>query len=144
MLLGYLVAEGTHERAGNAIRFTNWDPEVSAEYHRTRRGHCSGPTVRRYDDDKEHCVLVDTKLRAVFADRYGQDYVNAAGKTVPSLRPGSGDTRLQRAFLSALYEGDGWIDTSPPRSGWAAPPSSSCVTCRLLLNGLGIPATVSS
>ena len=139
VLLGYLVAEGSM-KGRNAIRFTNWDPEVSAEYTALMEG-LFGVTVRHYDDDKEHCVF-DTKLRAVFADRYGQDYVNAAGKTVPHCVRVGGH-KIQRAFLSALYEGDGWIDTTST-VGLGSASEQLVRDVQMLLNGLGIPATVSS
>jgi recombination protein RecA len=139
VLLGYLVAEGSM-KGRNAIRFTNWDPEVSAEYTALMEG-LFGVTVRHYDDDKEHCVF-DTKLRAVFAERYGQDYVNAAGKTVPHCVRVGGH-KIQRAFLSALYEGDGWIDTSST-VGLGSASEQLVRDVQMLLNGLGIPATVSS
>jgi recombination protein RecA len=139
VLLGYLVAEGSM-KGRNAIRFPNWDPEVSAEYTALMEG-LFGVTVRHYDDDKEHCVF-DTKLRAIFADRYGQDYVNAAGKTVPHCVRVGGH-KIQRAFLSALYEGDGWIDTSST-VGLGSASEQLVRDVQMLLNGLGIPATVSS
>ena len=139
VLLGYLVAEGSM-KGRNAIRFTNWDPEVAAEYTALMEG-LFGATVRHYDDGKEHCVF-DTKLRALFADRYGQDYVNAAGKTVPHCVRVGGH-KIQRAFLSALYEGDGWIDTTST-VGLGSASEQLVRDVQMLLNGLGIPATVSS
>ena len=138
VLLGYLVAEGSM-RGRNAIRFTNWDPEVVAEYTALIEG-LFGVTVRHYDG-KEHCVF-DTSLRSHFAERYGQDYVNAEGKTVPHCVRTAGH-KAQRAFLSALFEGDGWIDpTSTVGLGSASEQLVRQV--QLLLYGLGIPATVSS
>ena len=138
VLLGYLVAEGSM-RGRNAIRFTNWDPEVVAEYSALIEG-LFGVTVRHYDG-KEHCVF-DTSLRSHFADRYGQDYVNAEGKTVPHCVRTAGH-KAQRAFLSALFEGDGWIDpTSTVGLGSASEQLVRQV--QLLLYGLGIPATVSA
>ncbi len=139
VLLGYLVAEGSM-KGRNAIRFTNWDPEVAAEYTALMEG-LFGATVRHYDDGKEHCVF-DTKLRALFADRYGQDYVNAAGKTVPQCVRVGGH-KIQRAFLSALYEGDGWIDTTST-VGLGSASEQLVRDVQMLLTGLGIPATVSS
>ena len=125
VLLGYLVAEGSM-KGRNAIRFTNWDPEVSAEYTALMEG-LFGVTVRHYDDDQEHCVF-DTKLRAVFADRYGQDYVNAAGKTVPHCVRVGGTRSSAPSCPPCTRVTAG--STPAPRSGWAAPPSSSCATCR--------------
>ncbi len=139
VLLGYLVAEGSM-RGRNAIRFTNWDPEVAAEYTALMEG-LFGVSVRHYDGGKEHCVF-DTSLRSHFAERYGQDYVNAEGKTVPHCVRTAGH-KAQRAFLSALFEGDGWIDpTSTVGLGSASEQLVRQV--QLLLFGLGIPATVSA
>ncbi len=139
VLLGYLVAEGSM-KGRNAIRFTNWDPEVAAEYTALMEG-LFGVTVRHYGDGKEHCVF-DTSLRSHFAERYGQDYVNAAGKTVPHCVRTAGH-KAQRAFLSALFEGDGWIDTSST-VGLGSASEQLVRQVQLLLFGLGIPATVSS
>ncbi|MGH8893642.1 MAG: LAGLIDADG family homing endonuclease [Actinomycetes bacterium] len=138
VLLGYLVAEGTLGQR-NAIRFTNWDPEVAGEYTALIES-LFGVTVTHYDG-KEHCVF-NTKLRAQFAERYGLEYVNAAGKTVPHCVRTAGH-KAQRAFLSALFEGDGWIDpTSTVGLGSAS--ERLVREVQLLLYGLGIPATVSS
>jgi protein RecA len=138
VLLGYLVAEGSLGTR-TAIRFTNWDPEVAAEYTMLAE-HLFDTTVRHYDG-KEHCIF-DTKLRARLAEQYGLDYVKAAGKTVPRCVRTAGH-KAQRAFLSALFEGDGWIDpTSTIGLGTASEQLAHEV--QLLLYGLGIPCTVSS
>ena len=95
VLLGYLVAEGSmgpHSR--NAVRFTNWDPEVAEDFAGAFRGV--------FGD--EHVIR-----RKELAERYGMDYVNAAGTCVPACVRTAGD-KAQRAFLSALFEGDGRID----------------------------------
>jgi recombination protein RecA len=138
VLLGYLVAEGTmcYE---SSVRFTNWDPEVSAEFTRLME-HVSGGTVRNYGD-KEFAVQ-GKAIRERFAEQYGLDYVRAAGKTVPACVRAAGH-KAQRAFLSALFEGDGWIDpTSTIGFGTASEEMARQV--QLLLYGLGIPSTVSS
>jgi protein RecA len=138
VLLGYLVAEGSM-KGRNAIRFTNWDPEVAAEYSSLMES-LFDVSVRHYDG-KEHCVF-DTKLRTHFAERYGQDYVNAADKSVPHCVRAAGH-KVQRAFLSALFEGDGWIDPSST-VGLGSASEILVRQVQLLLFGLGIPATVSS
>ena len=138
VLLGYLVAEGSM-KGRDAIRFTNWDPEVAAEYTSLMES-LFGVTVRHYDG-KEHCVF-DTKLRQHFAERYGQEYANAAGKTVPYCVRTAGH-KAQRAFLSALFEGDGWIDPSST-VGLGSASEQLARDVQLLLYGLGVPATVSS
>jgi recombination protein RecA len=138
VLLGYLVAEGSLSRR-SAIRFTNWDPEVSQEYTKLIEG-LFGVVVRNYQD-KEFAVY-DTALRRRFAEQYGLDYVTAAGKKVPLCVRTAGH-KAQRAFLSALFEGDGWIDpTSTVGLGTASAELARQV--QLMLYGFGIPATVSS
>jgi len=51
--------------------------------------------------------------------------------------------KVQRAFLSALFEGDGWIDTSST-IGLGTASEELARQVQLMLYGLGIPATVSS
>jgi protein RecA len=138
VLLGYLVAEGSLSLR-NSIRFTNWDPEVSGEYTRLMES-LFDVRVRNYYD-KEFAVYSKT-LRDRFARDYGLDYVTAAGKKVPHCVRTAGH-KVQRAFLSALFEGDGWIDpTSTVGLGTASEELARQV--QLMLYGFGIPATFSS
>ena len=51
--------------------------------------------------------------------------------------------KAQRAFLSALFEGDGWIDKSST-VGLGTASERLAREVQLLLYGLGVPATVSS
>jgi recombination protein RecA len=138
VFLGYLVAEGSlGEGSRHAVRFTNWDPEVAAEYTQLAES-LFGCTVRHYDG-KEHCIF-DTKLRQRLADDYGLAFTNAPGKTVPHRVRVAG-AKVQRAFLSALFEGDGWIDpTSTVGLGTASIELAEQV--QLMLFGLGIPCTL--
>jgi protein RecA len=138
IVLGYLVAEGSMSSRGK-IQFTNWDPEVSGEFTRLME-NLFGVPVRNYYN-KEFMVH-SVVLRDLFADVYGMDYVVAAGKEVPVCIRTAGH-KAQRAFLSALFEGDGWIDpTSTIGLGTASEKLARQV--QLLLYGFGIPATVSS
>lgn len=138
VFLGYLVAEGSlGTSTRNAVRFTNWDPEVAAEWTALAES-LFGATVRHYDG-KEHAIF-DTKLRQRLADDYGLAFTNAPGKTVPHVVRSAG-AKAQRAFLSALFEGDGWIDpTSTVGLGTASKVLAEQV--QLMLYGLGIPATL--
>ncbi len=135
-LLGYLVAEGSLSRR-NAVRFTNTDPEVGAEFIGLMQSLFDAE-VRVYDG-KEHAVF-SKAIRTELADRYGLDYVRAAGKTVPRCVRTAG-TKAQRAFLSALFEGDGWIDPSST-VGLASASEQLAREVQLLLYGFGIPATI--
>src|SRR5215472_5857977 len=138
VLLGYLVAEGTLS-SPNAIHFTNWNPEVSGEYTRIVEG-LFDVKVKNYYDKEFH--IHSKATRQLFAERYGLDYVKAAGKKIPACIRTAGH-KAQRAFLSALYEGDGWIDpTSTIGLGTASEELARQV--QLMLYGFGIPATVSS
>ena len=138
VLLGYLVAEGTL-CIETSIRFTNWDLEVSGEFTRLME-QISGGTVHNYYD-KEFAVY-GKGIRERFAGQYGLDHVRADGKKVPACVR-TGGHKAQRAFLSALFEGDGWIDpTSTVGLGTASEELARQV--QLMLYGLGIPATVSS
>jgi recombination protein RecA len=138
VMLGYLVAEGTLS-SPHAIQFTNWDPEVSGEYTRIIEGLFDAK-VKNYHDKE---FLVHSKaLRQLFAESYGLDYVKAAGKKIPACIRTAGH-KAQRAFLSALFEGDGWIDpTSTIGLGSASEELARQV--QLMLYGFGIPAAVSS
>jgi protein RecA len=136
VFLGYLVAEGSLGRH-DAVQFTNWDPEVVAEFT-TLAETLFGSTVRHYDG-KEHCIF-NTVLRRRLADEYGLDYTNAPGKTVPH-RVRTAGVKAQAAFLSALFEGDGWIDpTSTIGLGTASRALGEQV--QLMLYGFGIPNTL--
>ncbi len=138
VFLGYLVAEGSLG-SRNAISFTNWDPEVAAEWS-VLAEQLFGVTVRHYDD-KEHRVF-DTTLRTRLASDYGLAYVNAADKSVP-IPVRTAGAKIQAAFLSALFEGDGWIDKSSTVGlGTASRVLGEQV--QLMLYGLGVPATLSA
>ncbi|MGL4177828.1 MAG: recombinase RecA [Dermatophilaceae bacterium] len=138
IFLGYLVAEGTlGESNKHAVRFTNWDPEVSAEWSALATT-LFGATVKNYDG-KEH-VVHDTVLRRRLSEEYGLAFVNAPEKSVPHVIRTAG-AKAQCAFLSALFEGDGWIDPSSTVGlGTASRVLGEQV--QLLLYGLGIPATL--
>ncbi len=136
VLLGYLVAEGSLSYA-NSVRFTNTDPEVGAEFVRLM-GDLFDAEVRVYDG-KEHAVF-SKETRSELAERYGLDFVTAAGKTIPHCVRTAG-AKAQRAFLSALFEGDGWIDHSST-IGLASASEELARQVQLLLYGMGIPATV--
>jgi recombination protein RecA len=140
VLLGYLVAEGSMS-SKNAVRFTNWNPEVAEDFAKAYRGvFGEDRDIRRYGNGDY--AIFKTADRALLAERYGLDYVNAAGKCVPPCVRTAGD-KAQRAFLSALYEGDGWIDPSST-IGLGTASETLAQQVQLLLYGLGVPATVSS
>jgi recombination protein RecA len=138
VFLGYLVAEGTLT-SRNAVHFTNWNPEVSGEYTDLVKG-LFGVTVKNYHDKEFH--VHNSAFRALLASKYGLDHVKAAGKTVPACIRTAGH-KAQRAFLSALFEGDGWIDPTST-IGLATASEELARQVQLLLYGFGIPAAVSA
>jgi len=138
VVLGYLVAEGSLGQR-HAVNFTNWDDEVSGEYTQLVEQLFDVKVKHHYG--KEH-VVHNTAWRTLLEERYDLGYGKAADKDVPSCVR-TGGHKIQRAFLSALFEGDGWIDpTSTVGLGTASERLAREV--QLLLYGLGIPATASS
>ena len=138
VLLGYLVAEGTlGEQNRHAVRFTNWDPEVAGEFSSLMESVFGSPV--KHDADREH-VLHDTALRKRLADDYGLAFVNVLEKSVPR-RVRTAGAKAQRAFLSALFEGDGWIDPSST-IGLGSASQQLAEQVQLMLYGLGVPATL--
>jgi protein RecA len=142
VLLGYLIAEGTlGEGARNAVVFTNaHDDDVYEEYVSLLESvlGISPDRVRTYAG-KDHKVH-DTAARQRLADTYGLDYTNSAGKEIPHVVR-TGGAKIQRAFLSALYEGDGWIENGPG-VGLTTASRTLAEQVQLLLFGLGIPASL--
>jgi recombination protein RecA len=140
LLLGYLVAEGTLT-SPHKIRFTNKDADVVAEYLSLVEQHFPGMEVRCYNG-QEYDILKPTALREVLRAEYGLDLVTAQGKTVPQVIR-TGGHKAQRAFLSALFEGDGWIDGSST-VGLGTASEQLAHEVQLMLLGLGVPSTVSA
>jgi recombination protein RecA len=138
VLLGYLVAEGTMSER-HLVQFTNFDPQVGREFsdvaERVLGFRPCNPVEGSY-------AISRTSVRTVLADQYGLDYVTAAGKTVPHVVRTAG-AKAQAAFLSALYEGDGWTRHGPS-VGLTSASETLARQVQLLLYGLGIPASFSS
>jgi recombination protein RecA len=142
LLLGYLVAEGTlGESNRHAVTFTNaHDPDVLDEYRRLV-DHVLDVTpdrIRTYAD-KDHRIF-DTALRQRLVDDYGLAFSGSAAKDVPHVVR-TGGPKIQRAFLSALYEGDGWSERGP-EIGLTTASRTLAEQVQLLLYGLGIPASL--
>lgn len=138
-LLGYLVAEGSLSDS-TRIHFTTDDAEVGDEFTAIMRG-LFGSEVRTYQGhDCLEYVVYGKELRSLFAEKYDLDYVTAAGKKVPQ-RVRTAGHKAQRAFLSALFEGDGWIDRSST-VGLGTASEQLARDVQLMLYGLGIPASI--
>ena len=139
VFLGYLVAEGSLSDTYR-IHFTNGDSEVGQEFV-SLAWWLLDATVRTYAGSKyTEFHISGRETRAHLAERYGLGYVTAADKTVPHCVRTAGD-KAQRAFLSALFEGDGWIDNSST-VGLGTASHQLAREVQLLLYGLGIPASI--
>jgi recombination protein RecA len=141
VLLGYLVAEGTlGESRRHGFVLTNaHDPDVYDEYLGLVEHVLGVPKERvRTYADKDHAIH-DTALRRRLADDYGLAYVGSAAKDIPRVVR-TGGPKIQRAFLSALYEGDGWVEAGPG-IGLTTASEALAEQVQLLLYGLGIPAS---
>ncbi|WP_017598728.1 intein-containing recombinase RecA [Nocardiopsis lucentensis] len=139
VFLGYLVAEGTLGST-TSVRFTNGDDEVGQEFTSIARWLFDTEAKVYEGNNCREYVLPGVQLREEVADRYGLDYVNSAGKRVPHVVRTGGD-KIQRAFLSALYEGDGWIDDSST-IGLGTASEQLARDVQILLYGLGVPASL--
>lgn len=117
-VLGYLVSEGAASRREGKIEFVQKEQEIFDEYMMLyERAFGKRPAVR-------HCIMTSSKTglqsewqTAIACDvktrRYlaalGLDYVKAPFKSIPiAVRRSS--LKIMRAFLSALFEGDGSVD----------------------------------
>jgi protein RecA len=167
VLLGYLVAEGgmSHDKLvrdsyGQTDDIcADEDPEVNGEFC-TLMKRVFDVDVRSYRGGE--FLVRDTPLRSRLAQGYGLDCVAPSGVSVP-YRVRTGGDKIQRAFLSALFEsalfesalfesalfesalleGDGGVEST---STIGLDTASECLAreVQLLLYGLGIPATVTS
>nr|WP_328807098.1 recombinase RecA [Nocardiopsis coralli] len=139
VFLGYLVAEGTLG-SETSMRFTNGDDEVGREFTSIATWLFDTEVKTYQGNNCTEYVLPGKKLREHVAERYGLDLVGSAGKSIPAVIRTGGD-KIQRAFLSALFEGDGWIDTSST-VGLASASEQLARDVQHLLYGLGIPASL--
>jgi len=134
ILLGYLVAEGT---MGGTTKtgFTNFDNEVAAEFI-SRAESILGAKVVSYQEG--NYWINSKEIRTHLLEHYGMEVVKSAGKTIPYKVRTAGPA-TQAAFLSALYEGDGWIEDGPS-IGLTSASEELAKQLQLMLLGLGIPA----
>jgi recombination protein RecA len=139
VLLGYLTAQGSLS-SHTAIRFIHRDPEVGQDFTDVA-SRVLGDVAVRCDDGKEYAVF-GTAVRGELEARYGFGCDVTAPVHIPHCVRTAGG-KMQRAFLSALFEGDGWIDESST-IGWASASHSLAQQVQLLLLGLGIPAALSA
>ena len=139
VLLGYLVAEGgLGQSAPDRFAFTNAnDPDVVDEVKALCRDLLD-VEAKQYGIDYH---FNSKRAREVLRDRYGLAYGKSADKVIPHVVRTAGP-KAQAAFLSALYEGDGWIEKGP-EIGYCSASKVLAEQVQLLLYGFGIPATLS-
>jgi recombination protein RecA len=142
VLVGYLVAEGSlGEKAKGMVAFSNrHDPDVIAEYYSLLRDVLGVPSDKIKSYTGSDHLVHDTALRARLAQDYGLEYSKSADKVIPYCVRTAGP-KVQAAFLSALYEGDGWIEKGP-EIGYASASRELAEQVQLLLHGFGIPASL--
>lgn len=148
-LLGYLVAEGSVSR-GNTIHFTNYyDEDVKSEYRHLLATFAEENDVRDMKlneyasrDDNYNNVefrASNETLRNNLLE-LGLAKEKSAGKVVPvSIRKATAE--LQAEFLSALFEGDGWVEKTGA-IGYSSLSHQLVDEIQLLLRGLGIASSV--
>jgi recombination protein RecA len=137
VLLGYLIAEGgLGEAAPERFCFTNaHDPDVVDEVKRLCRDLLD-VEPKQYGIDYH---FNSKQARETLRDEYGLEYGKSAEKVIPYCVRTAGP-KVQAAFLSALYEGDGWIEKGP-EIGYCTASDTLAEQLQLMLYGLGIPAT---
>jgi recombination protein RecA len=137
VFLGYLVSEGCLT-SRDGLSLPNRDDEVTQEL--TKLTESLFYEEARRHRDGEYPVGGAGLLREI-SERYELDVETAAEKRVPYCVR-TGGHKIQRAFLSALFESDGWFDEHSA-IGLATASESFAREVQLLLYGFGIPATVS-
>lgn len=135
VLLGYLVAEGTMGET-NRFQFTNFDPFVANEFAELVK-QLLDYDVKSWQEG--NYAVCSKELRTHMTTRYGLEVVKSAGKSIPHQIRTAGP-KAQAAFLSALYEGDGWIEDGP-EIGLTSASETLARQLQLLLLGLGIPSS---
>ena len=141
-LLGYLVAEGTRGRRNATVSTDHHDGDVHAECLDLVETVLGVPAERvRRDGDGDH-VIHSRAVRARLEEEYGLARVSAAATPVPH-RVRTAGAKAQRAFLSALFEVDGWIETGP-EVGFTTASEVLGEQVQLLLLGLGVPCSLGS
>ncbi len=155
VLLGYLVARGTLDGQGcPVVRLSGRDPEAAAELAELVQAVLStagSGAGAGHGTDSAHGVddglgaggghiVLDPALHRRLADDYGLAFVDAPEQSVPRQVRTAG-AKAQRAFLSALFEADGWVD---PASAVGLDVASLRLAeqVQLMLYGLGVPATL--
>ncbi len=139
VLLGYLTSRNTLATT-TSLRFVPGDDEVGDEFTAIAEWLFDTQVQVHQDDDHRAYVLPGKELRTLVAERYDLDHTDPFGKNVPFVVRTGGD-KIQRAFLSALYESDCRVDTDSTID-LACASEQLARDVQLMLHGLGVPASL--
>jgi chromosome segregation protein len=111
--LGLFIAEGS-SNASNQVRFVNADPAVNAEYERLARTLFGVEAHRkRYKGETEDILIYSRALASVLEKLFSFKVSSVASEKVVPAQVMSASTDVQWAFLSGLFEGDGYVSARP-------------------------------
>jgi len=109
-LLGYLIADG-YLGSKNLIGFTNNDEEILQEFEDLVSDYIPKELAKYPRGNTVETSIYSKKLRTLFFNKYGIDYVLAKNKTVPKLvRLGNRKTQIN--FIRAYMELESSINTN--------------------------------
>jgi len=134
-LIGYLVADGTL-KPETKVCYTKGYDDAQARYIELVESILGGEVIVY---DGKDCHLNDKKVRTLLADKYGLEYVNAAGKKVPRIVREAAP-EVQKRFLAAYFDGDGHIAQDGSMEAMTAS-EQLAEELQLLLYGFGITCT---
>lgn len=112
-VLGYMISEGYIAHATDQVRFTQSDPAVIADFcQAVTDGFACTARVFSYKERTQEAIVFSRPLNRILARYYGLGVATPSReKTIPPhilVAP----TNIVKAFLSALYQGDGYAQSS--------------------------------
>lgn len=138
--IGYLVSEGTLcESVKHRFCFSNHNPQVVDDYYSLCQELFNKVPTSYFNNTEHH--MNDTKLREELVTRYGLAYGKSKDKNIPHcVRTSS--TSSKKAFLSALFEGDGSIEKSRGVITYCSASEKLAREVQLMLMGFGIASSI--
>lgn len=151
--LGYIISEG-YCGDRNKITFTNYyDDDIKEEYKNLiyciqEQNNLDKININEYSrvsskDNNEYICdfhVNSVELREILKEEYGLQYGKSKDKCVlPKIK--QGNKEIQAAFLSSLFEGDGWIEKNG-NICYASLSRDLINDVQLLLRGFGISSTI--
>lgn len=142
-VMGYLASEGVVSR-DDGFDFVNCsDGDIRADFSRLilQTAESLGAEDTRVEEENETAIKVSSKaFRTALAEKLGVGYDTNTDKQVPySVRTSGGG--IQSAFLSALFDLDGWMDESG-EIGCSIPSKKLADEVQVMLRGFGIASTL--